>query len=111
MEEEVDVHEKLENHEGRLQNLEKHQLEQEKINQDIRNQLTTTELTVVKESGKQQELTQRLLDHVLQNDISTRKGIRDRKMFSLQQMWKLAGVLAGGGSVIYLLIDRLFIGG
>ncbi|MEM5598422.1 hypothetical protein AAHB53_22690 [Niallia circulans] len=99
---------KVENHEERLQELEKYRVEQEKLNTEIRNQLTVTENTVLKESGKQQEMTQKLIDHVLENDTFSRQSANDRKNFTQQQIWKVAGVLAGSGGLIYLLIEKLF---
>lgn len=99
---------KVENHEERLQELEKYRVEQEKLNTEIRNQLTVTENTVLKESGKQQEMTQKLIDHVLENDTFSRQSANDRKNFTQQQIWKVAGVLAGSGGLLYLLIEKLF---
>lgn len=107
MEEESDVFEQVENHEGRIQLLEKHQLEQEKINSEIRNQLTTTEMTVLKESGKQQDLSKQLLDHFLSNDKMSRKSYHERKAYSQQQIWKLLLALAGSGGLIYLLVENI----
>lgn len=111
MKEDLDVHERIDNHEGRIQLLEQHQAEQEKMNGEIRNQLTATENTVLKESGKQQDLVQRLLNHVLDNDVYTRKGIRDRKKYTQQQLWKFLIALGGSGGLIYLLVDNIFFGG
>lgn len=99
---------KVENHEERLQILEKYRVEQEKLNTEIRNQLTVTENTVLKESSKQQEMTQKLIDHVLENDTFSRQSANDRKNFTQQQIWKVAGVLAGSGGLLYLLIEKLF---
>lgn len=99
---------KVENHEERLQELEKYRIEQEKLNTEIRNQLTVTENTVLKESGKQQEMTQKLIDHVLENDTFSRQSANDRKNFTQQQIWKVAGVLAGSGGLLYLLLEKLF---
>lgn len=108
MKEENDVKEIVQNHETRISELENHRAEQEKINSEIRNQLTTTENTVLKESGKQQELTQRLLDHVLLNDVNSRKSYRQRKSYSQQQFWKVVGILAGSSGLLYLLVESIF---
>lgn len=93
-EEELNVHETLESHEGRIRSLEEFQMRQEQVNSDIRNKLTDTENTVLKEGGKQQEMIQKLLDHVLGS-----------KTFSQQQFWKVAAIAAGSGGVIYTLIE------
>lgn len=98
----------VENHEERLQELEKYRVEQEKLNTEIRNQLTVTENTVLKESGKQQEMTQKLIDHVLENDTFSRQSANDRKNFTQQQIWKVTLALAGSGGLLYLLIEKLF---
>ncbi|OLS34174.1 hypothetical protein BTR22_18975 [Alkalihalophilus pseudofirmus] len=100
----------IEDHEGRIQTLEAQRIEQEKINNEIRNQLTTTENTVLKESGKQQELSQRLLDHVLKNDLSSRVSDRKRKAYTQQQIWKTVGLLIGSGGLIFLLVEKLISG-
>ncbi|MCM3030394.1 MULTISPECIES: hypothetical protein [unclassified Niallia] len=98
----------VENHEERIKVLEERQKEQEKLNQDIRNKLTETENTVLKESGKQQEMTQKLLDHVLKNDTFSRKSADSRKRYTQQQIWKFLGILAGSGGVLYLLFENIF---
>lgn len=105
--EETDMRELLDNHEVRLQSLEASRIEQERMNGEIRNQLTSTENTVLKESSKQQGLSQQLIDHVLQNDIVSRKAQRDRNAFTQQQIWKIAGIAAGSGGVVYALIELL----
>lgn len=51
-------------------------------------------MTVLKESGKQQEMTQKLLDHVLNG-----------RTFTQQQIWKLAGAVAGTGGLLYLIFE------
>ncbi|ALY08083.1 hypothetical protein BhaS171_00027 [Bacillus phage vB_BhaS-171] len=104
------MEQKIDDHEIRLQSLEASRLEQEKMNSQIRNQLTTTEMTVLKESGKQQELSQRLLDHVLQNDISSRVYTRDRKEYSQQQMWKLVGAAITSGGLLFYIIQQIING-
>jgi uncharacterized coiled-coil protein SlyX len=86
----------LYDHEKRITELEAHRVQQEKINMEIRNQLVLTENTVIKESGKQQEMTQKLLDHVLSS-----------KTFKQQQFWKVVGLLAGSGGVLYLILQSL----
>uniref|UniRef100_UPI0021E8FEB8 hypothetical protein n=1 Tax=Shouchella tritolerans TaxID=2979466 RepID=UPI0021E8FEB8 len=103
----VNVHETLENHEVRLQSLEAYRVEQERMNNEIRNQLTATENTVLRESSKQLEQFQKLLDHVLQNDIVSRKAQREQKAFAQQQFWKVAGIAAGSGGVVYVLFEML----
>ncbi len=103
----IPLEKKVENHEERIKALEDYQLAQEKMNQEIRNKLTETENTVLKESGKQQEMTQKLLDHVLEEDKEDRKTSRDRKTYSQQQFWKVAGLICGSGSVLYLLLENL----
>ncbi|OLS35795.1 hypothetical protein BTR22_14265 [Alkalihalophilus pseudofirmus] len=107
--EDVQMKRIVDDHEGRIQTLEAQRIEQEKINNEIRNQLTMTENTVLKESGKQQELSQRLLDHVLQNDLSSRVSDRKRKAYTQQQIWKMVGLLLGSGGLIFLLIEKIFL--
>ena len=97
----------VENHEERLLVLEKQREEQEKLNAEIRTQLMATENTVLKESGKQQEMTQKLLDHVLTSDTVSRQSVNDRKVYTQQQIWKVAGILAGSGGILYLLAEQL----
>ena len=97
----------VENHEERILVLEKQREEQEKLNAEIRTQLFATENTVLKESGKQQEMTQKLLDHVLDNDTVSRQSANDRKVYTQQQIWKVAGILAGSGGILYLLAEKL----
>lgn len=104
-EEALNVQDTLENHEIRLQSLEAYRVEQERMNSEIRNQLTATENTVLKESGKQQEVSQKLLDHVLQNDIVSRKASRDHRSFAQKQFWKLTGTALGSGGLVYLFIE------
>ncbi|MCT2342645.1 hypothetical protein M4D71_00735 [Niallia taxi] len=101
------MEEKVDNHEIRIKALEDYKQEQEKLNQEIKTQLLATENTVLKESGKQQEMTQKLLDHVLEEDKEDRKTSRDRKTYSQQQFWKVAGLICGSGSVLYLLLENL----
>lgn len=86
--------ERLDNHEERIKSLEEYRMQQEKINMEIKTQLTATEMTVLKESGKQQEMTQKLLDHVLNG-----------KDFTQQQFWKVAGAAVGTGGFLYLLFE------
>lgn len=88
--------ERLDNHEERIKSLEEYRMQQEKINMEIKTQLTATEMTVLKESGKQQELTQKLLDHVLNG-----------KAFTQQQFWKVAGAGLGAGGFLYLILEAV----
>lgn len=88
--------ERIDNHEERIKSLEEYRLQQEKMNMEIKNKLTDTEMTVLKESGKQQEMTQKLLDHVLNS-----------KSFAQREFWKLAGVAIGSGGVLYILVEAL----
>ncbi|AAU85103.1 hypothetical protein BCBBV1cgp56 [Bacillus phage BCASJ1c] len=104
-EEDLEMRNRVDDHENRIQSLESYRVEQEKINSEIRQQMTSTENTVLKESSKQQELSQRLLDHVLENDIYSRKSVRERKEYTQKQVWKIAGILAGSGGLLYLLIE------
>ncbi|MEK4650854.1 hypothetical protein [Niallia sp. FSL W8-0954] len=97
----------VDDHEGRIKALEDYQKEQEKLNQEIKTQLLATENTVLKESGKQQGLVQKLLDHVLEEDKEDRKSSRNNKTYTQQQIWKIAGVLAGSGGLFYLLLEKL----
>lgn len=92
--EEMDLPQRLDNHEERIQSLEAYRIQQEKINSEISRKLSETENTVLKESGKQQEMTQKLLDHVLKS-----------KSFAQEQFWKMAGILAGSGGLLYLLFE------
>jgi uncharacterized coiled-coil protein SlyX len=92
--EEMEVPQRLDDHESRIQSLEAYRIEQEKQNAEISRKLSETENTVLKESGKQQEMTQKLLDHVL-----------NTKTFAQQQGWKMAGILAGSGGLLYLLFE------
>ncbi|WP_342025717.1 hypothetical protein AADC60_24460 [Cytobacillus pseudoceanisediminis] len=92
--EEMDVPQRLDDHESRIKSLEEYRVQQEKLNMEIKNKLTDTEMTVLKESGKQQEMTQKLLDHVLKS-----------KSFAQEQYWKIAGLLAGSGGLLYLLFE------
>lgn len=85
---------RLDDHESRIKSLEEYRVQQEKLNMEIKNKLTDTEMTVLKESGKQQEMTQKLLDHVLKS-----------KSFAQEQYWKIAGLLAGSGGLLYLLFE------
>ncbi len=102
------LEERVDNHEGRIKALEDYQKEQEKLNQEIKTQLLATENTVLKESGKQQDLVQKLLDHVLEEDKEDRKTSRDSKTYTQQQIWKLAVALAGSGGLLYLLLEKIF---
>lgn len=104
------MQQKYEDHEVRLQSLEAYRLEQERMNGEIRNQLTTTENTVLKESNKQQELTQKLLNHVLENDISSRKHSRETKAYTQQQIWKLVGAAVGSGGLLVYILQQLISG-
>jgi len=88
------VPQRLDDHESRIKSLEEYRVQQEKLNMEIKNKLTDTEMTVLKESGKQQEMTQKLLDHVLKS-----------KSFAQEQYWKIAGLLAGSGGLLYLLFE------
>ena len=106
--EELTLEAKVENHEERLKSLEEYREKQEKLNGDIRNKLTETENTVLKESGKQQELTKKLIDHVLENDTFSRQSANARKVYTQEQIWKAVGLLVGSGGVIYLFIEALF---
>jgi uncharacterized coiled-coil protein SlyX len=90
----MDVPQRLDDHESRIQSLEAYRIEQEKQNAEISRKLSETENTVLKESGKQQEMTQKLLDHVLKS-----------KTFAQEQKWKMAGILAGSGGLLYLLFE------
>jgi uncharacterized coiled-coil protein SlyX len=92
--EEMTMPERLDNHEERIKSLEEYRLQQEKMNMEIKNQLTATEMTVLKESGKQQEMTQKLLDYVLEG-----------KTFTQHQLWKMAGTIVGSGGLLYLLFE------
>ncbi|MEK4922402.1 hypothetical protein MKX78_10820 [Cytobacillus sp. FSL R5-0569] len=92
----MDINNRVDDHENRIQSLEQYRLEQEKLNSEIRNKLTETEMTVLKESGKQQEMTQKLLDHVLNG-----------KKFSQEQFWKLGFILLGSGGLIYIIVEAL----
>ncbi|MGD6899351.1 hypothetical protein [Bacillus infantis] len=94
--EEMDVPQRLDDHESRIQSLEAYRIEQEKQNAEISRKLSETENTVLKESGKQQEMTQKLLDHVLKT-----------KSYAQQQFWKVAGAAVGAGGVIYLVIQAV----
>jgi len=98
---------KVDDHEERIKELEASKLEQEKLNIEIRNKLTETENTVLKESGKQLDLSQKLLDHVLKNDSSSRKAADTRKNYKQKQTWKVIGILTGSGGILYLLIENL----
>ncbi|WP_201030536.1 hypothetical protein [Alkalihalobacillus trypoxylicola] len=100
------MHQRLEDHEGRLIALESQRREQEKMNSEIRQKLTDTENTVLKESGRQIDLSQQLLNHVLGNDVNDRKFARERQKFTQQQIWKIVGVVAGSGGLIYLLLEN-----
>jgi len=101
------MEEKVENHEERIKALEDYQQKQEKLNQEIKTQLLATENTVLKESGKQQEMTQKLLDHVLEEDKEDRKSSRDRKTYTQQQIWKVVAIVCGSGGALFLLIEKL----
>lgn len=103
----ITMEEKVENHEERIKALEDYQQIQEKLNQEIKTQLLATENTVLKESGKQQEMTQKLLDHVLEEDKEDRKTSRDRKTYTQQQIWKYVGLICGSGGALYLLLEKL----
>lgn len=92
--EEMDMPQRLDDHESRIQSLEAYRLEQEKLNAEISRKLSETENTVLKESGKQQEMTQKLLDHVLKT-----------KTYAQQQFWKVAGTAVGTGGVLYLVFE------
>ncbi|QVY60919.1 hypothetical protein [Cytobacillus gottheilii] len=89
-----DVVERLDNHEDRIKSLEEYRLQQEKVNLEIKSQLTATEMTVIKESNKQQEMTKQLLDHVLNS-----------KRFTQEQFWKFTGAAAGTGGLLYLIFE------
>lgn len=52
------------------------------------------ENTILKTSGEQKELTQRLLDHVL--------GV---KKFNNAKVWQLLLTLFGSGGALYIIID------
>ncbi|WYP24734.1 hypothetical protein NSQ54_10325 [Alkalihalobacillus sp. FSL W8-0930] len=106
-EEAMGVQETLDNHELRLQSLEDYRIQQERLNGEIRNKLTDTENTVLKESGKQQDLSQKLIDHVLQNDVVSRKAQRERNAFTQQQVWKIVGIAVGSGGAVAALIELL----
>ncbi len=102
------MEEKVENHEERIKALEDYQQKQEKLNNEIKSQLFATENTVLKESGKQQDLVQKLLDHVLEEDREDRKSSRDRKTYTQQQIWKALGIICGSGGILFLLIKSYF---
>ncbi|MET3507022.1 hypothetical protein [Halalkalibacter oceani] len=95
------MREVVQDHENRIQSLEIYRQEQELANSELKLQLAETEKTVLKESGKQQELSQQLLNHVLKNDVYA----REHRRYTHQQIWKLLGLLVGSGGLIYLLVD------
>lgn len=94
--EEMDVPQRLDNHEERIKSLEDYRIQQERLNGEISKKLSETEVTVLKESGKQQEMTKQLLDHVLKS-----------KSFAQQEFWKLAGIVLGSGGILYFLVETL----
>lgn len=110
MEEEKEMREVVQDHEIRIQSLEEHRQRQELAHSELKLQLAETEKTVLRESGKQQELSQKLLNHVLDNDVYARQYAREYRRYTQQQLWKLLGLLAGSGGLIYLLVDS-FING
>ncbi|MDQ0208936.1 hypothetical protein [Alkalicoccobacillus murimartini] len=64
-------------------------------------QSAQTESTVLKESSKQKEMTQKLLDYVLEDKTALREG----KQYNRQQMWILLGKIGGAGGIAYVLFE------
>lgn len=97
----------VENHEQRIQELERYRTEQEKSNLEIKLKLTETEKTVMKESNKQQALVQKLIDHILNNDTFSRKEKTETRKFNQEMLWKTLAILLGSGGILCLIIQAL----
>lgn len=83
--------------------------EQEKFNSDVKYQLSNIETTVLKESGKQQEMSQQLLNHVLKKDSDDSKFERQQKKFTQKQLWSVISIVVsaifGAGGLLFLLFE------
>jgi CRISPR/Cas system CMR-associated protein Cmr3 (group 5 of RAMP superfamily) len=115
-EEAIPLHEKVEKLDERVMSLEMYRKEQElyrkeqeKFNSDVKLQLSNIETTVLKESGKQQEMSQQLLNHVLKKDTEESKFERQQKRYTQKQLWSVTSIVVsaifGAGGLLFLLFE------